>query len=478
MANKISRRRPTPYTVQRRTLEDRIVERGSIESQNTVYGKCEVRNRTKITFIVPEGTQVEKGDVVAKFETTETENDIRDKEVEINTAKGALAEAQQALEIQRAKNETDIDTAKLAYELAKIDLVKYREGTFVAEKKDLDRAIKEAEAELEKVSDEKNNIQDLVKKGYRTPQQLREYQLRELTFQFQVERDKQKLMVLEKYEKERQLVELNAKARDNKRAWDRAIKSAEAEERKALAAVSNAKQGVAILEEQMGQLKKQLEKCTLTATQNGTLAYANERWYDASDRIREGLEVYSGKSIYFLPDMTRMQVKAQIHESVIDRIKVDLKAQIRLEGFSDQLLDGTVTSVAGMAASSYGSVQNYDTIIKINKLPDDLAVKPGMTAEVDILVGTFKDVVAVPVGAITEHFGQNFVYVQQGSAFERRRIEIDRSTHSFVEVIKGLDKGEIVALDAYQRGIADFADAERESAGGDTDIPPGAQPGA
>jgi len=52
------------HVVQRRTIEDRVVERGTIESQKTVYGKCEIPGRNKITFIVPEGTAVKKGDKV------------------------------------------------------------------------------------------------------------------------------------------------------------------------------------------------------------------------------------------------------------------------------------------------------------------------------------------------------------------------------------------------------------------------------
>jgi len=311
-----------------------------------------------------------------------------------------------------------------------------------------------------------------VKKGYRTPQQLREYQLREQTFKFQVERDKTKLMVLEVFEKVRQLTELRAKKEDNDRAWKRAIKMAEAEERKARAAVASAKSGVEILEKQLKDLQEQLTKCTLYAEQDGTLAYANERWYDDSDRIREGLEVYNGKSIYFLPDMTRMQVKANIHESTVDRIKATQKASIRLDAFSERKLDGTVTSVAGMATSSYGSVQNYDTIVKIDELPDDLAIKPGMSAEVDILVGTFENVLAVPVGAISEHFGQTYAYVKNGGAFERRKITTDRDTHSFVEVTEGLTEGDVVALDAYQRGLEDFSEAEQEAGVGEAAAPP------
>lgn len=456
------------FTVIRRTLEDRIVERGTVESQKTVYGKCEIPGRNKITFIVPEGTAVKKGDRVAEFETTEIDQQIQQKEVEINEANGKFAESEQAFEIQINKNETDVAAAKLEYDLAVIDLEKYEKGTYEAERADLERAIKEAEAELEKIRDEKNNIETLVKKGYRTPQQLREYILNEQRWEFQVIRDEQKLRVLVEFESLRQLTELRAKREENERKYQRAIKTAEAEEKKARSAVANAENAVKILEQQLAELVKLRGKCTLLAEQDGTVAYANERWYDPSERIREGTEMYSGRNVYYLPDMTKMQVKANVHESVIERIGVGQTAVIRLDAFSDIKLSGTVSSVAGMAASSYSSVQNYETIVLIDELPYGLAIKPGMTAEVDILVGTYDDVIAVPIGAVTEHFEQSYVYCLQEETPERKAVKTGRITHSFIEIIEGLEEGEVVALDAYQRGTADFAEAERK-AGGDDD---------
>lgn len=341
-----------------------------------------------------------------------------------------------------------------------LDLEKYEKGTFLAEKADLERAINEAEAELEKVRDEKKGIELLVRKGYRSPQQLREYELQENKVQFQVVRDKQKLRVLVEYELKRQMTELKAKAEENKRKLDRAHETAQAELSKAESAVSNAENGVRILNEQLKELEQQLEKCVLKAEQNGTVAYANERWYDPSERIREGSEMYSGRDVYYLPDMSRMQVKASVHESVVDRIKEGQAATIRLDAFSDRKLKGTVSSVANMAASSWSSIQKYETIILIDELPEDLAIKPGMTAEVDILVGRYEDVIAVPVSAIAEHFEQNYVYVLSGSNVERRKVETGRQSHSFVEITDGLKAGDDVALDAYQRGIADFAARE------------------
>ena len=451
------------HVVQRRTIEDRVVERGTVESQKTVFGKCEIPGRSKITFIVPEGSEVKKGDRVAEFETTEIDKEIKQKEVEINEAKGTLAEAIQLLSIKEDENATNIAAAKLAFQIAEIDLRKYEKGDFESERADLNRAIKEAEAELEKVRDEKNNIQILVKKGYRTPQQLLEYQLREQNFQFQVERDKQKYKVLVTYDREKKLIEFRGKVEETELKFSRAQKTATAETAKAKAAIANAESGVQILEQQLEEHRKLREKCTLVAEQDGTVAYANERWYDPSERIREGTEMYSGRNVYYLPDMSRMQVKANVHESVVDKITAGQKVDIRLDAFSDQKLKGTVSKVAGMAASSYSSVQNYETIIIIDELPKDLAIKPGMTAEVDILVGTYEDVISVPVGAITEHFERSYVYPVHDGKSERKVVETGRSTHSFVEITEGLKEGDVVALDAYQLGMKDFADAEQEA---------------
>ncbi len=466
------------YVVRRRTLKDRVIERGTMESQKTVYGKCEIPGRNKITFIVPEGSQVKKGDKVAEFETNDTDKEIQKKEIEVNDAKGKLAEAIQALEIQINKNSTDIATAQLEFELAVIDLEKYIKGTFASEEADLERAIKEAQAELEKVRDERNYTELLVKKGYRTPQQLLEKDLNVQRYEFQVERDRRKLEVLRQYEKKRQETELKAKAVENELKLERSKKTAEAEQKKAEAAIASAKNSVKIHEQQLDELKELRKKCTLLAEQDGTVAYANERWYDASQRIREGTEMYSGRDVYYLPDMTRMQVKAQIHESVVDRIKVGQPAVIRLDAFTDIKLSGTISSVAGMAASGYSNVQNYETIVHIDELPEGLAIKPGMTAEVEILVGTYQDVLAVPVSAITEHFEQSYAYVLNGGNIDRRVVKTGRITHSFIEVPEGLEEQEVVALDAYQRGLADFADAEKKASIGDVPQPAPAQPGA
>ncbi len=463
------------YEVQRRTVEDRVVERGTIESQNTVHGKCELPGwSNKIIAIVDEGTFVKKGELVAELEAEEIDQDIAQKQVELNEAKGQLDQAMKEIEIQKNKGESDVADAELNWELAKLDLTKYRDGDSVAELADQERAIKEAEAELEKIRDERNAIKILVKKGYRSPEQLREYELREQSFGFRVDSEKQRLKVLEDFDYKRKITEFEAKARNLERAVDRAKATANAEELKAQAAVDNAKSAVSLHEAALKELRGIKDKCKLIAPQDGTVAYANQPWFDPEDRIREGTTVRQQQDIFYLPDMQNMQVRVNVHESVVNRIEVGHTATIRLDAFEVKL-SGKVTFVSELAASSYSNNKNYEALVVVEEIPEGLALKPGMSAAVDILVGTYEDIVAVPIGAITEHFQQTFAYVRKGGTFERRRVETGRMTHSFVEILEGLEPGETVALDAYQRGTADFADAEREAGGASSPAP---KPGA
>ena len=129
------------HKVQRRTIEDRVVERGTVESQNTVYGKCELPGwQNKIVSIKPEGTLVKKGEVVAQLEAEEVDKMISEKEVQLNEASGKLEQAKQELDIQLNKGESDIAAAELELKLADLDWEKYKDGDFKAEQSDLERA--------------------------------------------------------------------------------------------------------------------------------------------------------------------------------------------------------------------------------------------------------------------------------------------------------------------------------------------------
>ena len=69
-----------------------------------------------------------------------------------------------------------------------------------------------------------------------------------------------------------------------------------------------------------------------------------------------------------------------------------------------------------------------------------------MTAVVEIHVDHLKDVLTVPVQAIVQIQGQNWLYVEAGGGVERRDIQLGRTNDKFVEIKSGLAAGERVVL--------------------------------
>ncbi len=454
------------HVVQKRTLEDTVIERGTIESQNTVYGKCELPgNESSIVFIVPEGTVVCKGDVIVKLESSKIDQQIALKKIALNEAEGKLKEALQNLIAKKNEGDGKIVTAERELQIAKIEVIKYRDGDFIAEESELQRLIADGKAQLEKFLEERRKIEELVKKGYRSPEQLDEYGLRVRSFEKAVQRDEQKLSNLRKYDKQLKMTTFEGKETDAAKKVEREKSTAAAEIEKAESTIESAKNLVELHKSELNDLLEVLAKCEMKAPQDGTVAYANQPWFDASERIRTGSKVFQQRDIFFLPDMLNMQVKLGIHESIVNRIKKDQSVSIRLDAFPDIKLKGSISYVAELAASSFDNTKNYDATVVIKEIPERISLKPGMTAEVEILVGIYEDILAIPVGAVTEHFQLSYVYVAKGSEFTRKVVKTGRITHSFVEILEGLEPSESVAMDAYRRGTNDFASAERKAGG-------------
>jgi hypothetical protein len=132
---------------------------------------------------------------------------------------------------------------------------------------------------------------------------------------------------------------------------------------------------------------------------------------------------------------------------VLDQVKVGLKATIRLDAFVDRTYRGTVKSVAVMPDQGgwlSSDTKVYSTVVSIDQEVQGL--KPGMTAVVEINVERLKDVLSVPVQAIVQVGSKSWCYAAAAAGTERRDLTLGKSNDKFVEIVKGLQEGDRVAL--------------------------------
>jgi RND family efflux transporter MFP subunit len=265
-----------------------------------------------------------------------------------------------------------------------------------------------------------------------------------------------------KYEHKKSLSEFKSKAVEATFKLEAAKATAKAKEAKAKFKVETEKKALKMQQDRLNKMMENLTKFEMAAPHSGTLAYANREYWDSSRKISEGATVYQNQLVFYLPDLKNMQVKVGIHESLVSKIKKDQPATIRIDAFANRTFTGKVKSVAPLAESSwYNASKNYNAIVTIDGIPDDVILKPGMTAQVEILTGVYPQVVAVPVQAVASHAGKKYVYVEsRKDNFQRQEVQIGRSNTSFVEIVSGVKAGEIVALDSFQRGTRDFGDVQ------------------
>jgi multidrug efflux pump subunit AcrA (membrane-fusion protein) len=203
--------------------------------------------------------------------------------------------------------------------------------------------------------------------------------------------------------------------------------------------------GFAMDEGRLKRAQKELEDCVIKAERPGLVIFPSTAAWKETPDITEGASVRKDQVLLLMPDLSQMQVKVGIHESVVDRVKPGQLARITLP---DRTLEGKVASVSPVTRPAgwwTGNVVKYDTIIE---LPSVEGLKPGMSAEVEVIMNQHTDVLTIPVAAVLETEVGAFCWVRTAEGNQRRVLQLGDSNDSFIVVKAGLKEGEQVVLNA------------------------------
>jgi HlyD family secretion protein len=451
--------RPLVAQVKRASLRITVTERGSLESCKTIDGICEVGGQNKVVFLVPEGSRVKKGDVVCKLDDSEIKKNLAQQEIRVKQSLTRIETTRQDTEIQQNKSQNDIIAAKVDFSLAELDKEKYEKGDYPADSTKMEGEMRLKKKDVESESAKLEQYKSLMKKGFKTTEDVRIQTSMLAAKELDYSSSKQYLDVKKQYDFRRKTTEFTSKVDQARKRVELAQATARAELLKATSENESAKATEAIEEQQLNEYRKQKEKTVIAAAQGGIVAYANDVYYDASRQIREGATVYFQQKIFSLPDMSRMQVKVNTHESLVKKLKPGQPAEIRIDAFANTVFTGKVKSVSNLSDSSRpwtsGGVKEYPTIVTLDDL-EGLELKPGMTAETKIFVGELANALVVPLQAVSEHKGVFSAFVDDSDSIQRRKVKIGESNEQFVEIVDGLTEGETVALDARNRAAAEF----------------------
>ncbi len=438
------------YTVTRGDLLISVIESGNLKAKKSVNIVSEVEGKATIISIVPEGTFVKKGDVLVVLDSANLRERYAQQEITFQNAQASYTEAREALEIQKNENESKIKAAELKLEFAKMDLDKYLEGDWPQEKRKAEANITITEEETKRAADKLAWTEKLQEKGYVTRSELEADKLALKKQELDLEAAQETLRLLEKYTHPKQVREQQSDYAEAKKELERVIQRAKSRIAQAKAKVNAQKATFELQKERLAKLGKQVKKTTIKAPQSGLVVYAssgggmrgNQNLIEAGAMIRER------QPIITLPDISAMQVDVKVHETVVDKVKIGQEAIITVDAFPDMRLKGTVSKVAILPDTQMRwlnpDLKVYSTNITVDKVVDSL--KPGMSAKVEIIVARLKDVLSVPIQAVSMREGKEVCYVVHGREVKAVPVEVGMSNDKFVEIKKGLKEGEKVLL--------------------------------
>lgn len=426
-------------------IETEVVERGDFFIPVSGNGTLKAAVSAAVTpevegtvteVFVEEGQHVEKGDRLFTMESPEIESAIKEAGEKVNEADRAIAKADAAVSAAQSK----YNKANKAYKSAKSKSDKAKKKYQDAKKK-ADAKKAEADADGKKAYDKAYNA-EIKKAADPDKPTADEKAAAEKVAQAAYDEAYKKVKIpkVPSYDAEK-YAEALASASDARDAAQSDLEGAKED-------LASAESDAVSAREDYAEAEAEREKCTVTAPESGTLVS-----FDVEVGSSTGSSEGSGDAIARVSDLSRMKVSIEVNENEIAKIEKGQTASIVPTAFSDVELEGTVVNIASSATGDddMGGFDGSSVTFKVDLeiAEPDAKLKPGMSVSVQIHTQEKKNVLIVPVSALSEEDDGTYVQVvtnEETMESEQKKVSVVVQDSNRAVVKKGVKEGDIVIV--------------------------------
>jgi HlyD family secretion protein len=164
------------------------------------------------------------------------------------------------------------------------------------------------------------------------------------------------------------------------------------------------------------------------------------------DMMQSALDnVSGGVAIMVISDMSKLFVLADVDESDIGGVQPGQSVSITADSFPGVRFKGKVIRIAPQGVNT-SNVVTFEVKIEVTSENKSM-LKLSMTTNVTILEAAKKDVVMVPMQAVTHKQGKSYLtLVKADGSNEDREVETGINDGSNIEISSGLAAGEVVLV--------------------------------
>jgi multidrug resistance efflux pump len=146
---------------------------------------------------------------------------------------------------------------------------------------------------------------------------------------------------------------------------------------------------------QLDRAKSDLNGMRIKAPTDGMVLYNDH--YNERRKLQIGDMVWPGWPVVQLPDLTEMEVLAQVNEVDGPRLSIGARAEIKLDSYPDKAITGEIKEISETAikANRMAKAKIFRVTISLDQTLIDI-MKPGMSAQVAVTIGETRPDLLVP----------------------------------------------------------------------------------
>jgi HlyD family secretion protein len=153
------------------------------------------------------------------------------------------------------------------------------------------------------------------------------------------------------------------------------------------------------------QARDQLSKTTIYSPIDGTITILNSK---LGERL-VATGQFAGTEVMRVADLGHMESRVDVNENDVVNVKLGDKAEVKIDAYGDRKFNGTVYQIGNTGkttgAGTQEEVTNFEVKIRIED--HDVVLKPALSCTADVHTNEVKDVVAVPMQAVTIRTGES-----------------------------------------------------------------------
>src|SRR3954447_24220471 len=176
------------------------------------------------------------------------------------------------------------------------------------------------------------------------------------------------------------------------------------------------------------QARDQLSKTTIYSPIDGTVTILNSK---LGERI-VATNQFAGTEVMRVADLGHMEARVDVNENDVVNVKVGDKASVKVDAYGDRKFHGTVYQIGNTGkttgAGTQEEVTNFEVKIRIDD--HDVLLRPGLSCTADIETDVVKDVVAVPMQAVTIRTGDSNLSPEEIEKKKQKVAQRDKGDNS------------------------------------------------